>query len=150
MSVSGAELQKASTSQHARLQLQRSVSEAPTVPKHQRPHHHTHLHRRDKDEKAEKSALASLLPSNTLEGTKSEGVTPSGSHSGSRRTSVFTSADDNPSMAGRQRERRVVKDGELKAEKDKSTLRATYVAQLIGMISMLMKCAANCENHLSS
>jgi hypothetical protein len=132
MSGSGAELQKAPAAQHARLQLQRSVSEAPTVPKHHRTHHHTHLHHRDKDEKAELSAPASLKPSATFDGTKSEGVTPSGSHSGSRRTSVFTSADDNPGMAGRQREtRRVVKEGELKAEKEKCTLRAAYVTSTL-------------------
>jgi hypothetical protein len=131
MSGSGAELQKAPSSQHARLQVQRSVSEAPTLSKHHRPHYHTHLHHRDKDEKVEKPVPASLKPNATPEGTKSEVVTPAGSHSGSRRTSVFTAADDNQGMAGRQRETRwVVKEGELKVEKEKSILRAAYVARL--------------------
>jgi hypothetical protein len=130
MSGIGAELQKAPPAQPARLQLQRSTSDAPTVPKHQRSHHHPHLHHRDKAEKPEKSSTASLLPSVSFDGTKSEGVTPNGSQYGSRRTSVVPSADDMPGPIGRQEKRRVVKDGELKAEREKSALRAAYVSRL--------------------
>jgi hypothetical protein len=130
MSGIGAELQKAPPAQPARLQLQRSTSDTPTVPKHQRSHHHPHLHHRDKAEKPEKSSTASLLPSVTFDGTKSEGVTPNGSQYGSRRTSVVPSADDMPGPIGRQEKRRVVKDGELKAEREKSALRAAYVSRL--------------------
>lgn len=100
------------------------------MPKQQRSHHHPHLHHRDKAEKAEKSSTASLLPSATFDGTKSEGVTPNGSQYGSRRTSVVPSADDMPGPIGRQEKRRVVKDGELKAEREKSALRAAYVPRL--------------------
>jgi hypothetical protein len=130
MSGLRAELQKAPPTQHARLQLQRSTSEAPTVPKHQHSHHHPHLHHRDRAEKIEKSSTASLLPSATIDGTKSEGVTPNGSQYGSRRTSVVPSADDMPGPIGWQEKRRVVKEGELKAERDKCALRATYVSSL--------------------
>jgi hypothetical protein len=130
MSGIGAELQKAPPAQPARLQLQRSTSDAPAVPKHQRSHHHPHLHHRDKAEKPEKSSTASLLPSVSFDGTKSEGVTPNGSQYGSRRTSVVPSADDMPGPIGRQEKRRVVKDGELKAEREKSALRAAYVSRL--------------------
>ncbi len=97
------------------------------MPKHQRSHHHPHLHHRDKADKAdkaEKSAPASLLPSATFDGTKSEGVTPNGSQYGSRRNSIVPSTDDMPGPIGWQEKRRVVKDGELKAEREKSALRA--------------------------
>lgn len=130
MSGLGAELQKVPSAQHGRLQLQRPTSEAPTVLKRQRSHHHLHPHHRDKAEKPEKSSTASLLPSASFDGTKSEGVTPNGSQYGSRRTSVVPSADDMPGPIGRQEKRRVVKDGELKAAREKSSLRAAYVFEL--------------------
>jgi len=130
MSGLGAELQKIPSTQHGRLHLQRSTSEAPTVSKHQRSLHHPHLHHRDKAEKTEKSSTASLLPSASFDGTKSEGVTPNGSQYGSRRTSIVPSADDMPGPIGRQEKRRVVKDGELKAERERSALRAAYVSRL--------------------
>lgn len=57
-------------------------------------------------------------------------MTPNGSQYGSRRTSVVPSADDMPGPIARQEKRRVVKDGELKAEREKSALRAAYVSRL--------------------
>lgn len=124
MSGLGAELSKGAAPKRPHHQLHRSVSEMPIVPKTKGVHHHhyAHLHRRDKDEKGERSAGSSLLPSKTLDGTKSEGVTPNASRSGSRRASVFSSPDDN--LGGLVRERRIANDGVVKAEKEKNVLRA--------------------------
>lgn len=43
---------------------------------------------------------------------------------------MVPSADDMPGPIGQQEKRRVVKDGELKAEREKSALRAAYVFDL--------------------
>lgn len=133
MSSLGAELQKAPSLQHTRHQLQRTISDVHILPKHSpfnhHHHHHHHYHhiQRERGEKEEKTAVSNLSASFIYDGTKSEGVTPNVSRSGSRRTSVFISADDNSAMSGRQRERKAVKPGAVKAEREKNALRAKYV-----------------------
>lgn len=64
------------------------------------------------------------------ERTRSEGVTPSESRNVSRRGSVIgVSAgwDDSVGMGGLQRETRVVKEGEIREERERGALRAAYV-----------------------
>lgn len=87
-------------------------------------HHHTHLHHR-KDHSREKEAQSAHpnLQPNEL-GSRSEGVTPEESRAGSRRTSVHGDMmgwEGN----GREREKRVVKEGEVKEERERGVLRAT-------------------------
>jgi hypothetical protein len=126
MSSHGNDLLKGSNPQNARQQLYRSTSELPHSSKLHR-HHHPHLHRRDKEEKVDKSFGSSLQPSSTYEGSKNEWATPNGSHSGSRRTSIFTSADDNLAAMESQREKKIVREGEVKAESEKSIKRVVCV-----------------------
>lgn len=88
-------------------------------------HHHPHLHRKDHSrEKEPQSAHANLQPHE--QGTKSEGVTPEESRAGSRHNSV--SGDmanwDGAKGGGRDRERRVVKEGEVNVERERGVLRA--------------------------
>jgi hypothetical protein len=139
MSSLGAELQRAPSLQHTRHQLQRAISDVHVVPKHSPFHHHHHHNHRDRGEKEEKTAGSNLSASFIFDGTKSEGVTPNVSRSGSRRTSVFISADDNSAMSGWQREKKAVKPGEVKAEKEKSALRATYAFLSISIGSANIK-----------
>ena len=68
------------------------------------------------------SAHLNLQPSEL--GSRSEGVTPEESRAGSRRTSVHGDLmgwDAN----GREREKRVVKEGEVREERERCALRAT-------------------------
>jgi hypothetical protein len=90
-------------------------------------HHHTHLHRNhhSKDKEAQ-TAHPNLQPHES--GTKSEGVTPEQSRPGSRRNSLY---GDMASWDWRERERRPVKDSEVKEEKERSLLRATELRNAI-------------------
>lgn len=88
-------------------------------------HHHPHLHRKDHSrEKKPQSVHANLQPNKSL--TKSEGVTPVESRAGSRRNSV--SGDmvnwDGANGGGRDREKRVVKEGEVSEERERGVFRA--------------------------
>ena len=90
-------------------------------------HHHPHLHRkehRDSKDKDPQSAHPNLQSHEG--GTKSEGITPEESTAGSRRTSHDLHGWD---RLGWERfgEKRVVKDGEVKEERERSVLRAAYV-----------------------
>jgi hypothetical protein len=120
----------------------RSITEISSVPKTHKHHHHPHLHHRDKEEK-EKHPKASnsslnLQPSaaefgpGREERSRSEGVTPSESRNASRRGSVNGAAagaawDDSVGMGVLQREKRVVKEGEVREERERGALRAAYV-----------------------
>ena len=144
MSTLGAELQKAPSLQHTRHQLQRGISDVHIVPKyspfhHHHHHHHHHHSHRDRGEDEEKTVGSNLSASFIFDGTKSEGVTPNVSRNGSRRTSVFISADDNSAMSVWQREKKAVKPGVVKAEKERGALRAAYVVLLISISSANIK-----------
>ncbi len=92
----------------------RSISE---VHKHHHSHlHHPNLHRRKEDPQ---SSHPNLGASGSFEGTssKSEGVTPSVSRDVSRRGSVLEI------LEGNGRERRAVKEGEVREEREKGILR---------------------------
>jgi hypothetical protein len=123
MSSSGAEIPKAGPVQTPHHRLNRSISEIPNKIPRAHCHHHPHLHRRDKDEQSTRS---SLQPGTTLDIPKSEAVTPNESRSVSRRTSILGSADESVGMV-LQPQRRLVSEADVKAEREKSTLRATYV-----------------------
>jgi hypothetical protein len=125
---------------------------------HSHTHHHAHLHSRraqsnEKNKEREpQSAHPNLQPFLGGEGregrernwrdigqARSEGVTPAGSRDVSRRPSAGAWDSDAGPGAGtgvvggipfpRERERRV-KDGEVKEERERGVLRATFVALL--------------------
>jgi len=62
-----------------------------------------------------------------MEGTKSEGVTPEQSRGPSRRTSLLGRSEEllGVQIEGGGEEEKVVREGELEAEKEKVALRAT-------------------------
>lgn len=119
-------------------------------------HHHTHIHHhgrrahsKEKNTKEEEpqSAHPNLQPFlggerrdkswRDIQQARSEGVTPAGSRNASRRTSVLGSweSDGGPStgtavigdMALGPKERKAVKDGQVKQERERGVLRATFV-----------------------
>ena len=108
-------------------QSNRSITEA-SFPKLDRPHHHhPHIHRHPKDAKAKETQSAHPnLQSNTwgsIDGIKSEGVTPAMSRNQSRQASILGMAGE---IEGSVRdERRIVREGELESEKERSVLRVT-------------------------
>lgn len=93
--------------------------------------HHHYPHLLHKEQSREKEALSShqnLQPHDPS--TKSEVVTPEESRAGSRRTSVFGDMAGWEKMGNGERgmgEKRVVKEGEVKEERERGILRATFV-----------------------
>ncbi|KAM3074879.1 hypothetical protein ACMFMG_008292 [Clarireedia jacksonii] len=134
MSSSNSDGSKLVSPVRPRHQVTRSISEASPQSlhkahrSHQHHHHHhyhhPHIHRRDKDEKSSQTTLQKAHPGSSIEGTKSEGVSPNDSRNTSRRTSVFGSIGDGLDVI-RANIRRPLKDGELEAEKEKGILMAT-------------------------
>lgn len=96
-------------------------------------HHHNHLHRKDHSrEKEARSAHPNLQPHES--GTKSDGVTPEESRAPSRRTSLYgdmPGLDRVGSGKERERERRLMKEGEVKEERERGALRATELQHAI-------------------
>jgi len=104
--------------------INRSISEIspPSLPKlHHKHHHHPHVHRKDKESQSTNLNLQPYPSSEQVSGSRSEGVTPSGSRAGS----VWGLDQDGN---GNGKEKRVVKEGEVKEEREKGVLRATYVS----------------------
>jgi hypothetical protein len=143
MSGLGSELQRAPSLQHARQHLYRSTSDIQMGRKH---HLHPHIHHGDKSHKDEKSIGSSLLASISFDGTKSVGITPNVSHSGSRRNSVLAPADDHSGVPGQQFAKSTFKEADLKVEKEKSALRAALVSLYSFTCTLLTGCAANYES----
>jgi len=130
MSNHGGDNTKPSSPARSHHQVTRSIIEVspPSFPKIHRPqHHHPHIHRRDKDDKTPQSAHLNLQQNGPADGAKSEAVTPHESHNGSRRTSMMgaTSEIDRAGLPGNPREKRVVKEGQVKEEREKSVIIAT-------------------------
>ena len=90
-------------------------------------HHHPHLHKKhDGKEKDPQSAHPYLQPNEV--GTKSEGMTPEQSREGSRRTSVHDlSGWEKIAFERGILEKKSVKEGEVREERERSALRAAYV-----------------------
>ncbi|PQE04351.1 septum formation initiator domain-containing protein [Rutstroemia sp. NJR-2017a BBW] len=139
MSSSNGDGSKLTSPVRPRHQVTRSISHRSQHHHHHHHYHHPHIHRRDKDEKSSQSTLQKAHAGSSIEGTKSEGVSPNESRNTSRRTSVFGSAGDGLDVA-RANIRRPLKDGELAAEKEKEVLMATLV------VSCQSSCRANCAN----
>lgn len=129
MSNSGADNSKPTSPIRSRHQVTRSITEVQSFPKihHHFSHHHSHSHhRKDKDDKIPQSALPNLQPNGLIEATKSEAVTPEESRNASRTTSVFsTSIEGIEGLPGTQRH--TVKEGDVKKNREKGMLRATFV-----------------------
>jgi len=88
-------------------------------------HHHPHLHRKDYGERKDpQSAHPNLQPH---EGdTRCEGVAPEESRAGSMRTSLHDTPGWEKFGSGERGmgEKRLVKEGEVKEERERSALRA--------------------------
>lgn len=115
-------------------QLSRSISEI-SPPTSRRPH----LLRREKDDKLPNYATPlrprpSFLSERSESGFKSEGVTPNDSRSGSRRPSLLLG--DEPAEMALWQQKRPVKEGEVKEEREKSVQRATYVNHCKAVLSL--------------
>jgi hypothetical protein len=106
---------------------------SPTRPKHlttrsisevHHKHHHPHLHHHHRKEETQ-SVHASQQALGSYEGTssRSEGFTPNHSRDASRRGSIL--GVEIPERNGR--EKRVVKEGEVREEREKGVLRAACV-----------------------
>ncbi|KUJ11281.1 uncharacterized protein LY89DRAFT_655061 [Mollisia scopiformis] len=109
----------------------RSISEITSIPKVHKHHHHPHLHHRDKDPAASNPTLKvqpSVVDVVGGERSRSEGVTPNESRNVSRRGSVNVAVvgpwEDSVGMGALQREKRVVKEGEVREERERGALRA--------------------------
>lgn len=120
-------------------QTQRSITEASfPAPKRSHHHHHHHIHRHHKDKERDRDRDRDGSGSGntqSVEVTKSEGVSPENSRDPSRRTSLLQAAMVAGSGMGElegfaiangwKEERRAVKAEEVVEEKEKGVLRAT-------------------------
>ncbi|KAH8674542.1 hypothetical protein BGZ60DRAFT_404234 [Tricladium varicosporioides] len=106
-----------------RHQVTRSITELSTnFPKLHRSHHHHHRrHQSYKDKEATPFSAVPDLQINGEQGVMSEGTTPIPSGDVSRRTSVLgVSRDDEE----KEKERRVVREGQVAAERERGAQRA--------------------------
>ncbi|KAF4636908.1 hypothetical protein G7Y89_g1193 [Cudoniella acicularis] len=109
-----------------RHQVTRSISELSTsFPKLHRPHHHHHHHHhihlnKDKDS-APQIVGSGLLSNGEMFGTVSESATPNRSQDVSRGTSVLGERWED---GEKEKEKRVVREGQVKEEKEKGAQRA--------------------------
>ncbi|KAH8593641.1 hypothetical protein B0O99DRAFT_653169 [Bisporella sp. PMI_857] len=128
-------------------QTHRSITEIPgAFPKLHRPiHHHGHIHRH-KDHKDKGKETQSAHPSlqggrdlwSHSAGTRSEDVTPEQSRGPSRRASLLSKGDDAGILVEEGADkRRIVKEGELQAEKEKAELRAIELHNTLSSLNTL-------------
>lgn len=127
MSNNGVEVSKQISPTRSRHQGTRSITDVSSHKTHKSHHHHPHIHRKDKDDKTPQSAHPNLQPSGAVEGFKSEVVTPEQSRNGSRRASVLPEGAEGMFTGAQKRD---IREGEVKEEKEKGVQRATFVLQI--------------------
>ncbi|KAG9231172.1 hypothetical protein BJ875DRAFT_487251 [Amylocarpus encephaloides] len=112
-----------------RHQITRSISEVSPFPKLHRPHHHHHRHSHtNRHLKESEDVPQSTGPALQLNGdiavAMTHDTTPNDSRDASRRTSALGMGWED---VQREREKRVVKEGEVEEEREKGAQRATQV-----------------------
>ncbi|KAL3427620.1 hypothetical protein PVAG01_01129 [Phlyctema vagabunda] len=139
MSHNGIEASRPVSAQSPRHQVKRSITDTGGFGKAQphRPHHHHYPHIHRKDEKTSSSSSSQQQQQQStysnpnpqvnliIDGIRSEGITPEQSRDGSRRASFLEGVD----VLGNQK--RMVKEGEVVDEKEKSAQRAAELRNML-------------------